>query len=251
MIAIAADDETSMLTLGGHLADLLQGSGAVFIRGDLGAGKTTLLCRLLEQTSLRITAIVNDVAAINVDAALIRSRNAETIEFQNGCACCSLQTDLRDTLQEIGSRGRRPQAVLIEASGIADPMGAALYHYYAHGALKAEGDSITEGIGQGRITANLEDVPIDEPFQIPDDEALPIIFDLVLKEGHVLGGSSGINIAGAIRLAERLGPGHTIVTILADYGTRYVSKLFNPEFLRAKDLPVPQWLESGGDRGND
>ena len=95
------------------------------LTGFLGAGKTTLLCRLLEQTSLRITAIVNDVAAINVDAALIRSRNAETIEFQNGCACCSLQTDLRDTLQEIGSRGRRPQAVLIEASGIADPMGIA------------------------------------------------------------------------------------------------------------------------------
>jgi len=142
---------------------------------------------------------------------------------------------------------RNPSIVI----GLADPMGAALYNYYAHGELKAEGSSITEGIGQGRITANLEGVPIDEPFQISDDEALPIIFDLVLKEGHVLGGSSGINIAGAIRLAERLGPGHTIVTILADYGTRYVSRLFNPEFLRAKDLPVPQWLESGGDRGND
>ena len=142
---------------------------------------------------------------------------------------------------------RNPSIVI----GLADPMGAALYNYYAHGELKAEGSSITEGIGQGRITANLEGVPIDEPIQISDDEALPIIFDLVLKEGHVLGGSSGINIAGAIRLAERLGPGHTIVTILADYGPRYVSKLFNPEFLRAKDLPVPQWLESGGDRGND
>ena len=142
---------------------------------------------------------------------------------------------------------RNPNIVI----GLADPMGAALYNYFAHGELKAEGSSITEGIGQGRITANLEGVPIDVPFQIPDDEALPIIFDLVLEEGHVLGGSSGINIAGAIRLAERLGPGHTIVTILTDYGTRYVSKLFNPEFLRAKDLPVPQWLESGGDRGNN
>ena len=142
---------------------------------------------------------------------------------------------------------RNPNIVI----GLADPMGAALYNYFAHGELKAEGSSITEGIGQGRITANLEGVPIDAPFQIPDDEALPIIFDLVLEEGHVLGGSSGINIAGAIRLAERLGPGHTIVTILTDYGTRYVSKLFNPEFLRAKDLPVPQWLESGGDRGNN
>ncbi len=142
---------------------------------------------------------------------------------------------------------RNPNIVI----GLADPMGAALYNYFAHGELKAEGSSITEGIGQGHITANLEGVPLDVPFQIPDDEALPIIFDLVLEEGHVLGGSSGINIAGAIRLAERLGPGHTIVTILADYGTRYVSKLFNPEFLRAKDLPVPQWLESGGDRGNN
>ena len=130
------------------------------------------------------------------------------------------------------------------AIGIADPMGAALYSYYAHGELKAEGSSITEGIGQGRITANLEDVPIDEPFQIPDAEALPIIFDLVLTEGHVLGGSSGINIAGAIRLAKKMGPGHTIVTILADYGTRYQSKLFNPDFLRSKGLPVPGWLDA-------
>ncbi len=142
---------------------------------------------------------------------------------------------------------RNPNIVI----GLADPMGAALYNYYAHGELKAEGSSITEGIGQGRITANLEGVTIDEPFQIPDEEALPIIFDLVMEEGHVLGGSSGINIAGAIRLAEKLGPGHTIVTILADYGMRYQSKMFNPEFLRAKGLPVPQWLDTGGDRGGD
>ena len=108
--------------------------------------------------------------------------------------------------------------------------------------MKAEGSSITEGIGQGRITANLEGVPIDVPFQIPDDEALPIIFDLVFEEGHVLGGSSGINIAGAIRLAERLGPGHTIVTILADGGQRYLSRLFNPAFLKEKGLPAPDWL---------
>ncbi|MDA0230060.1 MAG: cysteine synthase A [Proteobacteria bacterium] len=135
--------------------------------------------------------------------------------------------------------------------GLADPMGAALFNYYAHGELKAKGSSITEGIGQGRITANLEGVPIDVPFQIPDEEALPIIFDLVVEEGHVLGGSSGINIAGAIRLAEKLGPGHTIVTILADYGMRYMSKMFNPEFLRAKNLPVPQWLETGGNRGGN
>jgi cysteine synthase A len=125
---------------------------------------------------------------------------------------------------------------------IADPMGAALYHYYKHGELKSEGTSITEGIGQGRVTANLEDAPIDRAYQIPDEEALPIIFDLLRHEGLCLGGSSGINIAGAIRLAKDLGPGHTIVTVLCDYGTRYQSKLFNPAFLKEKNLPAPDWL---------
>jgi cysteine synthase A len=125
---------------------------------------------------------------------------------------------------------------------IADPMGAALYHYYKHGELKAEGTSITEGIGQGRITANLEGAPIDRAYQIPDEEALPIIFDLLRYEGLCLGGSSGVNIAGAIRLANDLGPGHTIVTVLCDYGTRYQSKLFNPAFLKEKNLPAPDWL---------
>jgi cysteine synthase len=126
---------------------------------------------------------------------------------------------------------------------LADPMGAALYSYYTTGTLKSEGSSITEGIGQGRITKNLEDAPIDIAYQIPDEEAVPFIFDLLEYEGLCLGGSSGVNIAGAVRLAKELGPGHTIVTILADYGTRYQSKLFNPEFLREKKLPVPPWLE--------
>jgi cysteine synthase A len=126
---------------------------------------------------------------------------------------------------------------------LADPMGAALYSYYTTGKLKSEGSSITEGIGQGRITKNLEDAPIDVAYQIPDAEAIPFIFELLEHEGLCLGGSSGINVAGAVRLAKELGPGHTIVTILADYGTRYQSKLFNPQFLREKNLPVPQWLE--------
>jgi cysteine synthase len=126
---------------------------------------------------------------------------------------------------------------------LADPMGAALYSYYTHGVLKSEGSSITEGIGQGRITKNLEDAPIDVAYQIPDQEAVPIIFELLEHEGLCMGGSTGINVAGAIRLAKELGPGHTIVTILADYGSRYQSKLFNPEFLREKSLPVPEWLE--------
>jgi len=126
---------------------------------------------------------------------------------------------------------------------LADPMGAALYHYYAHGQLKAEGSSITEGIGQGRVTRNLEGAPVDDQFQIPDEEALPIIFSLVHDEGLCVGGSTGINIAGAIRLARKLGPGHTIVTILADSGSRYQSKLFDPAFLKSKGLPVPSWLD--------
>ena len=126
---------------------------------------------------------------------------------------------------------------------VADPMGAALYSFYTTGVLKSEGSSITEGIGQGRITKNLEGAPIDIAYQIPDQEAVPLIFDLLEHEGLCLGGSSGINVAGAIRLAKELGPGHTIVTVLADYGTRYQSKLFNPEFLRSKNLPVPAWME--------
>ena len=125
---------------------------------------------------------------------------------------------------------------------LADPMGAAMYHWFKHGVLKAEGSSITEGIGQGRVTKNIEGAPVDDAYQIPDAEALALIFDLLKKEGLCLGGSSGINVAGASRLAKDLGPGHTVVTILADSGTRYQSKLFNPAFLRAKGLPAPDWL---------
>jgi cysteine synthase A len=134
----------------------------------------------------------------------------------------------------------QPKGVKI---GLADPDGAALYNYYTTGELKSEGSSITEGIGQGRITANLEDFTPDMSFNIPDSEAVPIVFDLLQTEGLVLGGSSGVNVAGAMRMARKLGPGHTIVTILCDYGTRYQSKLFNPEFLKSKGLPVPDWME--------
>lgn len=125
---------------------------------------------------------------------------------------------------------------------LADPPGAALYSYYTTGTLKSEGTSITEGIGQGRITANLEGLKVDTAYQIPDDESLPVVFDLLKHEGLCLGGSSGVNVAGAIRLARELGPGHTIVTILCDGGARYQSKMFNPEFLKARNLPVPAWL---------
>jgi len=136
-------------------------------------------------------------------------------------------------------RSRNPDVKI----GLADPEGAALYNFYANGELKSSGNSITEGIGQGRITANLEGLKIDNPYQISDAEALPYIFDLLEHEGLCLGGSSAINIAGAVRMAQDLGPGKTIVTVLCDYGNRYASKIFNPEFLHTKGLPVPRWLE--------
>jgi cysteine synthase A len=143
-----------------------------------------------------------------------------------------------------GLRERKPDVKI----GLADPMGAALFNYYAHGEMKAEGSSISEGIGQGRITANLEGLEIDFPYQIPDAEALPVVFDLLQDEGLCMGLSTGINVAGAIRLARDLGPGHTIVTALCDYGSRYQSKIFNPAFLREKGLPTPPWLEDSAAR---
>ncbi len=139
----------------------------------------------------------------------------------------------------IGLKERNRDVVI----ALADPMGAALYNFYAHGELKAEGNSISEGIGQGRVTANLTDAPIDDQFQIHDREALPYIFDLLEYEGLCVGSSTGINIAGAVRLAKKMGPGKTIITFLCDSGSRYQSKLFNPAFLRSKDLPVPSWLD--------
>lgn len=131
--------------------------------------------------------------------------------------------------------------------GIADPDGAALHSFYTTGEMTASGSSITEGIGQGRITANLEGFTPDMSFNIPDAEAIPLVFDLLEHEGLCLGGSSGINVAGAIRMAREMGPGHTIVTVLCDYGNRYQSKLFNPEFLGSKNLPVPRWLTRKSD----
>ena len=152
---------------------------------------------------------------------------------------CSVGTG--GTLAGVGMalKERKPDVVI----GLADPMGSAIYGHYAHGELKAEGTSITEGIGQGRVTKNLEGAPVDAPFQVTDAEMLPVVFDLLQYEGLCLGGSSGINVMGAIKLAEQLGPGHTIVTVLCDGGTRYQSKMFNPAFLREKGLPVPNWLD--------
>lgn len=135
----------------------------------------------------------------------------------------------------------QPKGVKI---ALADPDGAALHNYYTEGELKAEGSSIAEGIGQGRITANLEGFKPDYSYNISDEEALPVVFDLLENEGLCLGASSGVNVAGAMRMAKEMGPGHTIVTVLCDFGTRYQSKLFNPEFLREKGLPTPGWLDA-------
>ena len=153
---------------------------------------------------------------------------------------CSVGTG--GTLAGVASYLREKKKDII--IGCADPKGAAMYSFFANGEAKAtEGDSITEGIGLGRVTPIIEDIKVDKPYVIPDEEAVPAIFDLLEHEGLCMGGSTGINVAGAIRLAKELGRGHTIVTILADYGTRYQSKLFNPAFLREKNLPVPAWLE--------
>ena len=172
----------------------------------------------------------------------IRTTGPEILDQTDGKVdgfVCSVGTG--GTLAGIGiALKERNKAVKI---ALADPRGAALYSYYTTGVLKSEGSSITEGIGQGRITKNLEGAPVDLAYQIPDAEAVAIVFDLIAQEGLCLGGSSGINVAGAIRLARELGPGHIIVTILCDYGTRYQTKLFNPEFLRAHGLPVPAWME--------
>lgn len=153
--------------------------------------------------------------------------------------CCAIGTG--GTLSGVGRflKEKNPNIVI----ALTDPLGSCMFNYYQHGELRAEGNSITEGIGQGRITANIATAPVDDAFQIPDEEALPVLFDLVSEEGLCLGGSTAINVAGAIQLAKKMGPGHTIVTILADFGTRYQSKLFNPVFLREKGLPVPAWLE--------
>jgi cysteine synthase A len=136
-------------------------------------------------------------------------------------------------------RTRNPDVAI----GLADPHGAALYSWYTDGELKAEGTSITEGIGQGRVTANLEGLTIDHAYRISDEEMLVALYDLVENEGLVMGGSTGVNVAGAIRMARDLGPGHTIVTVLADHGQRYQSKIFNPDFLRERGLPTPAWME--------
>jgi len=153
--------------------------------------------------------------------------------------CCAIGTG--GTISGVGRylKEQNPEVQI----AVTDPMGSCMYHYYKSGEMCSEGNSISEGIGQGRVTANIGCAPVDNAFRVPDEEALPVLFSLLADEGLCLGGSSGINVAGAIQLARELGPGHTIVTLLCDSGTRYQSKLYNPDFLRSKGLPVPDWLE--------
>ena len=155
--------------------------------------------------------------------------------------CCAIGTG--GTIAGVGRylKERNPAVVI----AVTDPLGSCMYNWFQHGELRAEGNSITEGIGQGRITANIGSAPVDRAFRVSDEEALPVLFGLLAEEGLCLGGSSGINVAGAIQLARELGPGHTIVTVLCDSGTRYQSKLYNPQFLRGKGLPAPAWLDDG------
>ncbi len=171
-----------------------------------------------------------------------RSTGPEIWQQTNGTVdafCCAIGTG--GTISGVGRylKEQNPNIVI----ALTDPLGSCMFNHYKHGELRSEGNSITEGIGQGRITANIASAPVDDAFQVPDEEALPVIFDLLSEEGLCMGGSTGINVAGAIQLAKQMGPGHTIVTVLADFGTRYQSKLFNPVFLREKGLPVPAWLE--------
>ncbi len=162
----------------------------------------------------------------------------EQTDGQVDAFCCAIGTG--GTIAGVG-RYLKEQNPHVRIA-LTDPMGSCMYHYYKSGELRSEGNSISEGIGQGRVTANIGSAPVDDAFRVPDEEALPVLFSLLWEEGLCLGGSSGINVAGAMQFARELGPGHTIVTVLCDSGTRYQSKLFNPEFLRGKDLPVPDWL---------
>jgi cysteine synthase A len=200
------------------------------------------LARELEKSEPHGVLYANQWDNLSNREGHLRSTGPEIWEQTGGRVdgfTCAIGTG--GTLAGVGMflKQRKPGVVIAAA----DPMGAAMYHYFKHGELKSEGSSITEGIGQGRVTRNIEGAPVDDAYQIPDQEALPVVFDLLREEGLCLGGSSGINVAGAIRLARDLGPGHTVVTVLCDYGTRYQSKLFNPAFLRQKGLPVPAWLE--------
>ncbi|WP_103761372.1 MULTISPECIES: cysteine synthase A [Roseovarius] len=232
-----SQEKKDMLTLAG--AELVQVPAAPYSNPNNFVRYSERLAKKLAETSERGVIWANQFDNTANRQAHVETTGPEIWEQTGGkvdgfiCACGS-----GGTLAGV-AMALQPKGVKM---GIADPMGAKLYSYYTTGELEAEGSSIAEGIGQARITANLEGFTPDFAYQIPDEEALPIVFDLLAHEGLCMGASTGVNIAGAIRMARDMGPGHTIVTVLCDYGTRYQSKLFNPEFLREKNLPTPDWL---------
>ena len=232
-----SQEKKDMLTLAG--AELIQVPAAPYSNPNNFVRYSERLANKLAETEPNGVVWANQFDNVANRQAHVVSTAPEVWEQTGGkvdgfiCACGSGGTlaGVAEVLQ--------PKGVKI---GLADPMGAKLFSWYTKGELESEGGSIAEGIGQARITANLEGLKPDFVYQITDEEALPIVFDLLQFEGLCMGASTGVNIAGAMRLAKDLGPGHTIVTILCDYGTRYQSKLFNPEFLREKGLPLPGWI---------
>ena len=235
-----SEEKKDMLRLAG--AELVQVPAAPYRNPNNFVHYSRRLAERLAQSEPNGAIWANQFDNVANRQAHIETTGPEIWEQTNGKVdgfVCAVGSG--GTLAGVGM-ALQPKGVKI---GIADPMGAGLYSYYTTGEIAMEGGSIAEGIGQVRITKNLEDFTPDMAWQVPDEEALPIIFDLLQEEGLCLGGSSGINVAGAIRMAKEMGPGHTIVTVLCDYGTRYQSKLFNPEFLREKELPVPEWMDRG------
>ncbi|MFK7940293.1 MAG: cysteine synthase A [Roseovarius sp.] len=233
-----SQEKKDMLRLAG--ADLVQVPAAPYANQNNFVHYSQRLAEKLAQTEPNGVVWANQFDNVANRQAHIETTGPEIWEQTNGkvdgfiCACGSGGT-LTGVAMALQSKGVK--------IGLADPMGAKLYSYYTTGELASEGGSIAEGIGQVRITKNLEGLNPDFSYQIPDAEALPIVFDLLEHEGLCLGASSGVNIGGAIRMARDMGPGHTIVTVLCDYGTRYQSKLFNPDFLKEKGLPTPSWLD--------
>ena len=232
-----SEEKKDMLRLAG--ADLVQVPAAPYSNPNNFVRYSERLAAELDRTEPNGAVWANQFDNVANRQAHIETTGPEIWEQTGGKLdgfCCAVGSG--GTLAGV-AMALQPKGVKV---ALADPMGAKLYSYYTTGELEAEGGSIAEGIGQVRITANLEGFTPDYAYQISDEEALPIVFDLLEHEGLCMGPSTGVNVAGAIRLARDLGPGHTIVTILCDYGSRYQSKVFNPEFLREKGLPVPHWM---------
>ena len=233
-----SQEKKDMLRLAG--ADLIQVPAAPYSNPNNFVRYSQRLAEQLNKTEPNGAIWANQFDNIANRQAHIETTGPEIWKQTDGKVdgfCCAVGSGgtLAGVAEALQSKGVK--------IGLADPLGAKLYSYYTNGELEGEGGSIAEGIGQVRITANLEGFTPDFSWQVPDAEALPIVFDLLKYEGLCMGASTGVNIAGAIRLARELGPGHTIVTVLCDFGTRYQSKLFNPEFLKEKGLPVPDWLD--------